>query len=307
MRSHTFVGIALAMLTLTRPAAAELLPDHPLVDVIVEVRTGEVLSQTELAERLAVADYLLFGEKHDNARHHAIQAELVDAMGARQRLSAVAFEMLPTDRQAAMTEHLTFGGSVVDLDGAIAWHELGWGPWTWYGPIAHAAHRHGATLVAANLSRADIEAVYEQGLDVLGERFLARTGLDQPLAETEQEAREQRMVDAHCGHDLGPAAATMVDIQRARDARMAERLATLTGSGQGVLITGNAHADTNQGVPVVLALLQPEAHILSLGLVEVRAEWAEPAAEDWPYDYVWFTPRAKPADHDYCRNLRSRS
>jgi uncharacterized iron-regulated protein len=94
----------------------------------------------------------------------------------------------------------------------------------------------------------------------------------------------------------------MVDVQRARDAMMADRLATLAGDGQGVLITGNGHADNAQGVPVVLERLRPEATVLSIGLIEVEPDWSEPPT-DLPYDYVWLTPRAKPADFDYCDQL----
>ncbi|MFW5681298.1 MAG: ChaN family lipoprotein, partial [Pseudomonadota bacterium] len=100
------------------------------------------------------------------------------------------------------------------------------------------------------------------------------------------------------------AAARMVDVQRARDARMAERLATLAGSGKGVLITGNAHADKVRGVPVPLQHLRAEADVVSVGLIEVRAAWTSVPDENWPYDYVWFTPRAKPEDHDYCADMR---
>ncbi len=307
MRRYAIAALATFALGVSPAVAQGLLEDHPLVDVIVAVDSGQIVTRAELERRLAAADYVLLGEKHDNARHHAIQAELVDALGREARLRAVAFEMLPTDRQAALTDHLTFGGSVTDLDAAVGWAELGWGPWTWYGPIAHAGHRHGATLVAANLSRTDMRTVYSDGLAALDERFVRRTGLDQPLDPEEQAAREARMVEAHCGHDLGPGAAAMVDVQRARDARMGERLATLTGDGQGVLITGNAHADVERGVPRVLATLRPDATVVSLGLIEVHGDLEEATDGDWPYDFVWFTPRANPVDHDYCAGLPSRS
>ncbi len=287
------------------PAQAELLGDHPLVDTIVDVRTGETVSRDELEQRLAIADFVLLGEKHDNAAHHAIQAELVDAIGGRGRLRAVAFEMLPTDRQTAVTEHLATGGDVGDLDRAVGWDTLGWGPWTWYGPIMRAAHRHDAVIVAANLARDDMRRVYHEGLEALDDTFLERTGLDRPLPPDEQARRERHMVEVHCGHALGNGAAAMVDVQRARDGRMAERLWRLAGAGQGVLIAGTAHADVAQGVPAYLAMLAPEADVVSLGLIEVAPDLEAAAGRDWPHDFVWFTARAKPADHDYCAGLPS--
>ena len=294
------------LLALSPARAAELLADHPLVDVIVEVATMRAIDRSTLEERLAAADFVLLGEKHDNVRHHVIQAELVEAMGARGRLRAVAFEMLPTDRQAALVEHLASGGSVVDLDQAVGWNDLGWGPWLWYGPIVDAAHRHGATLVAANLSGDDTARVYADGLVTLDADFRSRTGLDAPLSPALQAERETETVEAHCGQDLGGAAARMVDVQRARDARMAERLARLAGRGQGVLVTGNAHAGRDTGVPATLARLRPTSVVVSVGLIEVETDWTALPAGNWPYDYVWVTPRAQPMGHDYCAGLAPR-
>lgn len=296
--------MAFALAVQPGEAAAMVHGDHPLVDTIVEVATGRSLTPAELIDALAAADFVLLGEKHDNVRHHSVQAELVAALGQRGRLRAVAFEMLPTDRQAAVVEHLADGGRVADLDRAVGWAELGWGPWSWYGPIAHAATRHGATLVAANLTDDEIGRIYRDGLDGLPAVLRSRTGLDVPLDGADRAAREAAMVEAHCGHDLGAAAARMVDVQRARDARMAERLATLAGRGQGALVTGNAHAAKDVGVPVVLARLQPTATVASLGLIEIEPDWTAPPANAWPYDYVWFTPRALPVDHDYCAAFR---
>ncbi|NBC95510.1 MAG: hypothetical protein GVY27_04040 [Deinococcus-Thermus bacterium] len=283
-------------------ASGEDLPlaDHPLVDTIVRVADGAEVSRGELEAALETARFVVLGEKHDNPRHHVVQAELVEHLGATGTLDAVAFEMLPRDAQIDVVAHVQNGGDAAGLAEAVGWGELGWGPWTWYGPIADAALRHGATIVAADLTRDDARAIYQSGFDALDADFVARTGLDEPLAEAEREARVQAMVDAHCGHDLGRMADAMVEVQRARDAMLAERLAKLTDTGRGVLITGNGHADTEQGAPVVLDRLHPEATTISVGLKEVRPDWDGVPDEDFAHDYVWFTPRAKPVDYDYC-------
>lgn len=282
-------------------AADEMhLGGHRLVDTIVRVEDRTEMSRAALVEALADARFVVLGEKHDNARHHAIQAELVDAVAKAGRLDAVAFEMLPRDRQLAVTAHFQTGGTAAGLAEAVAWDELGWGPWTWYGPIVHAARLHGATVVAADITREDTQAIYGAGLDALDAGLIGRTGLDEPLPAPERQAREAAMVEAHCGQDLGPAAGAMVDVQRARDAMLADRLAMLTNDGTGVLITGTGHAQTDHGAAAVLRRLQPEAAIVSVGLIEVEPEWTEVPDLDAPYDVVWFTPRARSADFDYC-------
>lgn len=290
---------------LAADASSDDLPlaDHPLVDTIVRVADGAELSRDELTAALAEARFVVLGEKHDNRRHHVIQAELVEQLGRTGALEAVAFEMLPRDAQIDVTAHVQNGGDAGGLAQAVGWSELGWGPWSWYGPIADAALRHGATIVAADISRDDARAIHQRGFDALDGDFVTRTGLDQPLDEAERAARVQAMVEAHCGHDLGPMADSMVQVQRARDAMLADRLATLTDDGQGVLITGNGHALTDQGAPVVLARLAPDAVTISVGLTEVRPEWDGVPDADFAHDYVWFTPRAKEVDFDYCERF----
>lgn len=295
--------IVAASLTLQAPVMAEdglHLADHPLVERIVRTADGSTVERGVLEASLRDADFVIIGEKHDNARHHAIQAELVEHLGTAGDLETVAFEMLPRDRQLALTLHVQDGGNAATLARAIGWEELGWGPWAWYGPIADAALRHDAELVAANLSRDDVRAIYRGGLVAMEAAFRGRTGLDIALEPADQAAREAAMVEAHCGHDLGPGAARMVDVQRARDAMLADRLEALTDDGQGVLITGNGHAETDIAVPPVLARLRPEAQVVSIGLIEVHPDWAAPPTVPMAFDYVWFTPRAKPVDHDYC-------
>ncbi len=296
--------VALAMTTLAFGARGEELhlTTHPLVGTIADVADGRVIDRGALEAILTDADFVILGEKHDNARHHAIQAELVDTLGAAGRLRTVAFEMFPRDRQLAITRHLQAGGSAAALAAAVDWADLGWGPWTWYGPIVHAAVDHGAIVTAADLDGTEVRAVYRDGFDVFSDPFVERTGLGEALAADDQAAREAAMVEAHCGHALGDGATSMVAVQRARDAMMADRLATLAGREQGVLVTGNGHADVGLGVPPVLARLRPNATVVSLGLVEVEPDWTEVPA-DLPFDYVWLTARAKPVEFDYCADL----
>lgn len=278
--------------------------DHPLVGTIVDVDTGDRIDADALGARLIDADFILIGEKHDNERHHQLQAALVHVLGADGALDAVAFEMVQMDRQLELTEHLSREGGPDGLDATLGWDELGWPAWAWYAPIFEAAHDRGAELVAADLPKSGIGAVYRHGLDrAFKVEFLTRTGLDQPLSAAMAAELEQEMVDAHCGHELGDAAAAMVSVQRAKDAMMADRLARMTGDGRGVLIAGNGHVRADRGVPFYLQSVEPDAQIVSIGLIEVEPDWQDVPTANMPYDYVWVTPRAKPVDFDYCEGI----
>ena len=79
----------------------------------------------------------------------------------------------------------------------------------------------------------------------------------------------------------------MYQVQRARDAMLADRLAAASGKAGGILIAGNDQVRNDRGVPWYLARLKPAARPLSIALVEVEDDQRRPPV-DLPYDYVWF-------------------
>ena len=101
---------------------------------------------------------------------------------------------------------------------------------------------------------------------------------------------------------IGP----MVTVMTARDAHMAAVLVRAAATGDrdaAVLIAGTGHARADHGVPFNLRRFEPEARIVSLGLVEVIEAANQPAAyaerfgvDVIPFDFVWFTPVADPED-----------
>jgi uncharacterized iron-regulated protein len=287
------VGLALAL-----PACAPGGPwqdtagaGHPLVGQIYQVATGRFVDQATLIADLAGADFVLLGERHDNRDHLRLQALLVEALEDAQP-RALAFEMIPSNRQLAVVEYRQqHPDDAAGLGRAVGWAELGWPDWQLYAPIAEAALEHGAEIVAADLSPAQSRAVFQDGPDVLQAVMVRRTGLDRDLPADLAASLAQELRASDCGQIPEAVVAGMFRVQRARDAMMADRLATVGGRVGGVLIAGNGHVRTDRGVPWYLARMRPHARILSVGLLEVVDGIDRPPAA-LPFDYVWFTPRA---------------
>lgn len=276
--------------------------DHPLVGSIVDVGAQSVVEEADLLAALGTADIVLIGETHDNIDHHRIQAELVRALG--EPVNAVVFEMITTDQQEAVVLH--FGdrpGDTAGLGAALDWAASGWPDWSFYEPIAAAAAASDAAVVGGNLPPAAVDRIMSDGMAALDPRLVERTGLEEPL-DPDLEGRLVETIDeAHCGFtpdDLLPA---MRDVQRARDAQMADRLVAIKGRGQSVLIAGSEHVRRDWGVPYYLQRLAPDARVVSIALREVDERLTElPVA--LPYDYVWFTPRRQPIGFDPCEAYR---
>lgn len=100
----------------------------------------------------------------------------------------------------------------------------------------------------------------------------------------------------------------MSDVQRARDATMADVLLAHSGRGA-VLIAGAGHTRKDVGVPIYLASRMADKRVVSVGFVEVEpgktgaTDYARGPEEGLPYDYVWFTSPA--AREDPCAGFTS--
>jgi uncharacterized iron-regulated protein len=285
---------------------------HPLVGRIWDARAGRFVDEAALAAAVAAADFVLLGETHDNPDHHLLQARLLRAMLEGGRRPAVAFEMLTADQQAAVDASLA--GAPKDPDAlaeAVRWKTSRWPDFRFYRPIFATALEAGLPVVAANLPRAQVREIVSKGRDALDEGLRARLEREEPIPEPVMKALRDEMNASHCGELPAAMVDPLVLAQRARDARMAERMATAGAERGAVLVTGSGHARTDRGVPAFLARDAPGRKVVAVAFLEVDPEAAEPQgyAEKLgpgplPFDFAVFTPGT--GREDPCKGFRER-
>lgn len=206
------------------------------------------------------ADVVFLSEQHDNPGHHAVQAEWTRVL----QPSALVFEMLTPDQAAAVSTDNR--KSQDDLALALEWDDKGWPDFAMYYPIFAAAPD--AQVYGAGVPREQIRDLMAQPLEqAFGVEETRRFGLDQPLAQDQQQKREALQREAHCNalpDDLLP---MMVSVQRLRDATLARAAleALVQTGGPVVVITGNGHARTDWGAPFLLRMANPDVSLFSLG------------------------------------------
>ena len=272
------------------PPPAPIAPEgreHPQLGQIVELASGERLTPEQLVERLARAPRLLVGEQHDNPDHHALQLWLLRELAARRAQGSLLLEMLTPGQQervAQVQAQSRAGNAPRDLIGALAW-QPGW-DWSLYGPLVSEVLRQPYPLLAANLERSEIMAIYQQ-----------RPTLPSGMATTPavQDALFADIRESHCGLLPESQLPAMLAVQQQRDRRMAERL--LAAPQPAVLLAGAFHARKDLGVPLHLADLGAGQGNAVLVLAEVGKEVAPGSA-----DYVWYTAAMPVQDH--CAKLR---
>lgn len=260
----------------------------PSNERIVEVVSGRAISRDELLQKLRASDYVLLGERHDNAVHHQRRAELLNALGPRVPVVA---------------EHLTRGLAV--LNGpellprlqAAGFDEKGW-RWPLHEPLFAAAAAPGRMLVGGNAPRDLARELARKGQAALPEDLQAITRAA-PLDEAGAKALDGELVQGHCGMLGGERLVGMGWAQRARDAAMWLSLqAAAQAQGKpAVLLAGNGHVRRDYGVAQLIAAQQPAARVASVGFVETDAQ-----IQGAPYHYVWIT--AAPKREDPCAGMR---
>lgn len=303
--------------------------EHPLAGRIFDVEDGRFIDRVELMGKLADAEFVLLGERHDHPDHHRLQAEIVGALIEGGRRPAVAFEVFDVDDGPAIEQHLReHPGDADGIADAVRWSDGNWPPWKLYRPIAAKAVAAGLPVLATNLPRDEVQelghAASDAGLEnsrpaseatlaALREteagRQLLRLGLDRPIDPAAEAAMVDSIRATHCGHAPEAMLPGMILAQRARDAQMAETLARPDAPDGMVLIAGSGHVRLDRAAPAYLRHRLPEARIASLSFVEVidgrdaPAEYAQALGEPTlPFDFVWFTPRME--NEDACETFR---
>lgn len=278
--------------------------DDPLTGTIQDIAGQRTVDEAGLVEALDSADFILLGESPDNLDHRRLATDLVDQLGrGRPGLDAVAFEAIDTDEQSTLVEHLASGRDrgLRRLGAALNWERRGRAPYENFRPLLLAARSADAEIVAAGLPPLTVTTVMAGGLGALPPAFALRTGLVQPLPPLLAAELDQEILTAHCHQLAADIVNRIADTQRAADAGLADRLATLTGRGRGLLLASASHVRKDWGVPWYLEKLRPGAKIVSVVLAEV-GEAAQMATEGVAYDYVWFTPGVRPPGRQPCRS-----
>jgi uncharacterized iron-regulated protein len=256
-----------------------------------------------VAGRARAAEVVYLGELHDNPDHHAVQARILRALLATGARPALAFEMVPETRQAALAAAVRSDAGPEEVDRQLGWRAAGWPSLTLYWPLFELARGHGLPVFGIDLDPAVTRRINRGGLGAAGEDP-ARLRSALPDDPARDRGITRRLRAAHCHRISESQASRMLQSWYARNVVIARRLVeALAQAPQVVVIIGRGHQSPG-GVPEQLAALRPGTRQLAVALVEGRVPEREDDVSSAEADVVWVVPaRERP---DYCRERRDR-
>jgi uncharacterized iron-regulated protein len=275
----------------------------------VRADDGAKLTLPQLLAQMQDADVIYLGERHDNPRHHAIQAEIINQLLAAGRRPVLGFEFFSREQSGFLLQYVA-RKEADKQDQKRLRDQLGWGPrqddsWTFYFGLLEIARQNGLSAFGLDLPEAMRTRLQRKGLDGLTQferSMLHSTGF---ANEAYRAKMLEQLKAAHCGYGNEDYLGRLYDTWIARNDTMATALAELVDEHRGrpvVVILGGGHVVENLGVYERFAHLRPTARQLNLGLVEHGNAYDQ--GGPLPYPVVWFTaPRER---GDPCEAFRRR-
>ncbi|OQS61457.1 hypothetical protein ASU3_01550 [Actinobacillus suis] len=246
---------------------------------IIDLKTQQSLSLSELLQRLPTYTYVLIGEEHDQPVHHQIETYLVQKLEQKRPLAAVVLEMLSVDQQAQIS-HLQQSQTPLFAEEIPA--QIGWKHWDWHQYQDLIISRLSSTtpLIAANLTETEVKTLYAGAQPLRGSISVT------PQVQTQL----AQLIQAH--HTLPTdILEKTVTVQQFRDRRMAEMLVknTQNSTAYALLVAGNNHVRKDLGVPLHLQDFDKKNKAKTISIM-LKSQYSEAKAVTLQQaDYVWFT------------------
>jgi len=272
--------------------------------IVVDGRTGAVLSEAEVTRRLRAARVVLVGEEHANPAFHAVQRVVLERVVAVETNGShhivVGVEWLPRSSEGVLDDFLNRSPQppIAELRSLVDWDEV-WGhDFDAYAALFETARRVHVRIVPLNAEPGLARVVARGGVaGVPPERAAELPPLDSGN-EAQREwfrARMEAAAEGHPGHALsGEALDRMYLAQLVWDETMARSViaaivspAAATETRQVVVFAGMGHVEYGLGIPARLGGLTHLVIVPVVSLEDARSRVRDAAMPEREADLFW--------------------
>jgi uncharacterized iron-regulated protein len=229
---------------------------------------GKKADYEDIIKEVSKADFVFFGELHDNPIAHWLELEITKSLfDAKAKNLVLAAEMFETDNQILIDEY--FAGIIKET--SFESEVRKWSNYsTDYKPLLNFAKEKGLKFVAANIPRRYASVVSAGGFEALekvsdeGKKFIAPL----PVEYDPELACYKEMLSMGGGGAMSHANANLPKAQAIKDATMANSILKYWQKGQTVIhYNGSYHSDRYMGIIWYLKKYNPSVKVATVATV----------------------------------------
>lgn len=259
MKNLKFLLVSLAILIVQLISAQKVKEAY-----VIYTSNGKKTNFQSIEKQALIADFVFFGEFHDNPICHWLQLELTESMHAKSQSNLIlGFEMFEQDQQAILDAYVE--GKIDEKtfnDSCRLWPNYS----TDYKPLVDFAKENNLKCIASNVQRKYASLLFKKGrgaLDTLAPTIKAQMADIQ--FEIDTTLSQYRAVREIGGHDMG---LNMVEAQAFKDATMAKFIVKNSKPNSKMIhFNGAFHSDYHQGILWYLKKEKPNAKVLTISTV----------------------------------------
>lgn len=256
---------------------------------IIDLHQAKPLDFQSLIKRIAPNDLVFVGEVHDNAEHHLIQVQILQAMMECCGPVDLAVEFFRAPQQPVIDKYLAGGMTEKEFLEEVGW-DVNWGyPYHLYRPLINLAKQHNSRILALNVPLDLVRRVARVGLVGLTPEERARLPLQIDLSV---KAHREYIRNVYINHPRTaiPGFQFFYEAQCVYEEVMAENLANhFLEAGRHrrkvLAFIGNGHLVYRFGVPNRVAGRTPVSFVTLLPY-SITHETAIPSEIA---DFLWLT------------------
>jgi uncharacterized iron-regulated protein len=241
---------------------------EPVPNPVLHTNQGEPISPERMSALVGTADYILLGEGHTNTCDHLGQATILRTLVENGDRPVVGLEMVSQDMQPVLDAWNNGTIPLSEIASRLEW-KARWGhPFYLYKPVFEICRDFGLSMAALNIPRRIVDTVRETGMEGVLEQdqHYIPDPLILPPDEQRKALEPMLLMHAQMSKQEDSRTESFFLVQSLWDTAMAEtavRWRKQTGSTM-VILAGAGHVENRWGIADRLAVLDPEATVVSV-------------------------------------------
>ncbi|OGQ94217.1 MAG: hypothetical protein A2521_05550, partial [Deltaproteobacteria bacterium RIFOXYD12_FULL_57_12] len=219
--------------------------------------TSQAMPFSEVVDKLSTSRVLYVGENHTSYEDHLLQLRLIRALYERDPQLAIGMEMFPRAAQSALDDYTAGRIDEKTFLKKSAYFKVWSFDYRLYREIINFARRHQLPVIALNLDRDVVSAVFKTGdTNTLAAEAREELPADRDLDIHGYRGRIETAYQMHAGQRSDEKFSGFLQAQALWDETMAETAADYLRDHPAeklVIIAGQGHVNKESGIPPRLA------------------------------------------------------